>query len=278
MNEAERPQGQIAVCTRSRCTALNSTVMKLENPFPGMNPWFEQGWGSVHLTLLTYLSEFLNEWLPLDMRARITRGSTTSMRNDDSWKQGLPPQWQPEPAAGSTLVAEPDQIVLEDHVPPRWLEITDKTGRLVTVIELLSPSNKTHGRQEYKARQRRYLECHVNLVEIDLLLSGTHTVAVSPDLLKPSNGSARYVVCAARAAVFDQREIYLLPLRDRLKPVSIPLRPTDKDVMLDLQPLIDRCYQTGRYWQTDYTRALPQPLNAEDSAWATERLKEAGLV
>lgn len=269
------------------------TVMKLENPFPGMNPWFEIGWESVHSKLLTYISDALNESLPPDLRVRTEEGVTIGSGDSEtgggvrrlpdvavteSWKHGEPPQWQPGTASGSTLLVEPDQIVLDEFTPPRWLEITDKTGRLVTVIELLSPSNKAYDRQEYKARQRRYLECHVSLVEIDLLLSGTHTVAVAPDLLKPSNGSARYIVCAARAAVSSQREIYLLPLRERLKPVRIPLRPTDQDVILDLQPLIDRCYQTGRYWQTDYTRALPQPLNAEDSAWATGRLKEAGLL
>lgn len=269
------------------------TVMKLENPFPGMNPWLEIGWEDAHATLLTYIKDALNESLPPDLRVRTEEGVTigagdpegskgAKRRPDvavtESWKHGVPPQWQPEPTAGHTRLAEPDQIVLEDNVPPRWLEITDKTGRLVTVIELLSPSNKTYDRQEYKARQRRYLECHVNLVEIDLLLSGTHTVAVSPDLLRPSDGNARYMVCAARATMSSQREIYLLPLRERLKPVRIPLRATDQDVILDLQPLIDRCYQTGRYWQTDYSKALPQPLNAADAAWATERLKEAGLL
>jgi len=252
--------------------------MKLENPFPGMNPWLEIGWESVHATLLTYIADSLNEWLPIDQRIRIKKGAKKEFQKTESWKLGQPPQWQPEPATGSTLLAEPDQIVLEDHVPPRWLEITDSTGRLVTVIELLSPSNKTYDRQEYKLRQHRYLECHVNLVEIDLLLAGAHTVAVSPDLLKPADGSARYMVCAARAAMSSQREIYLMPLRERLKPVRIPLRATDQDVILDLQPLIDRSYKTGRYWQTDYTRPLPQPLNEADAAWATELLKEAGLL
>ena len=267
--------------------------MKLENPFPGMNPWLEIGWENTHATLLTYIKDSLNESLPPDLRVRTEEGVTIGSGDSEtghgakrrpdvsvteSWKLGEPPQWQPEPATGSTLLAEPDQIVLEDHVPPRWLEITDSTGRLVTVIELLSPSNKTYDRQEYKLRQHRYLECHVNLVEIDLLLAGAHTVAVSPDLLKPADGSARYMVCAARAAVSSQREIYLLPLRERLKPVRIPLRATDKDVILDLQPLIDRSYQTGRYWQTDYTRPLPQPLSDADAAWATELLKEAGLL
>lgn len=267
--------------------------MKLENPFPGMNPWLEIGWESVHAKLLTYISDALNESLPPDLRVRTEEGVTIGAGDDESgqgvkrrpdvsvtesWKQGTPPQWQPEPDTGSTVLAEPDQIVLEDHVPPRWLEITDSSGRLVTVIELLSPSNKSYDRQAYKLRQHRYLECHVNLVEIDLLLSGAHTVAVSPELLKPAGNSARYMVCATRAAMASQREIYLMPLRERLKPVRIPLRATDKDVILDMQPLLDRCYQTGRYWQTDYTRPLPQPLNEADAAWAVGLLKEAGLL
>jgi hypothetical protein len=35
----------------------------------------------------------------------------------------------------------PRRIFIDDEVE-RWIEIRDETGRLVTVIELLSPSNK----------------------------------------------------------------------------------------------------------------------------------------
>ncbi|MDP1590366.1 MAG: DUF4058 family protein [Prosthecobacter sp.] len=266
--------------------------MKLENPFPGMNPWLELGWENAHSTLLTYIKDAINEALPPDLRVRTEEGVTIGTADTDrdrpsrrrpdvsvieSWKQGVPPQWQPQ-EAGGTLLAEPDQIVAEEEIPPRWIEITDRTGRLITAIELLSPSNKGHERQEYKLRQHRYLESHVNLVEIDLLLCGSHTVAVSPDMLRPANGSVRYLVCVVRDSAPKQREIYHLPLRERLKPIRIPLRPADQDVILDLQPLIDRCYQTGRYWQTDYTRPLPQPLNAEDTAWATALLQQAELL
>jgi hypothetical protein len=74
------------------------------------------------------------------------------------------------------------------------------------------------------------------------------------------------------------RELYFMPLRARLKPISVPLRPTDKDVLLDLQPLVDRCYKMGRHWLTDFTRRLPLALKPEDELWAQQLLVDAGLV
>jgi hypothetical protein len=49
-------------------------------------------------------------------------------------------------------------------------------------------------------------------------------------------------------------------------------------VPLDLQPLIDRIYVTGRYWLQDYAAPLIPPLGTEDQTWARELLTEAGLV
>ncbi|MBI4617654.1 MAG: DUF4058 family protein, partial [Planctomycetes bacterium] len=41
----------------------------------------------------------------------------------------------------------------------------------------------------------------------------------------------------------------------------------------DLQPLIDRCYDLGRYAETiDYSRPPVPPLNEQRTAWATALL------
>lgn len=53
-------------------------------------------------------------------------------------------------------------------------------SRVVTVIEILSPSNKTsgsQGRQLYLAKQKEILASPTHLMEIDLLRTGEHTVA-----------------------------------------------------------------------------------------------------
>jgi hypothetical protein len=44
--------------------------MTTKNPFPGMNPFFEQQWRDAHTTLITYLRDALQERLPPDLSAR----------------------------------------------------------------------------------------------------------------------------------------------------------------------------------------------------------------
>ena len=59
--------------------------------------------------------------------------------------------------------------------------------------------------------------------------------------------------------------------------VRIPLRPNDADVALDLQPLVDQCYERGRYWMTDYHRDPALPLPSQDARWLDEHLRSRGL-
>ena len=49
-------------------------------------------------------------------------------------------------------------------------------------------------------------------------------------------------------------EIYPLPLAERLPAIRVPLRQSDADVSLDLQALIDQCYENGGYDTIDYRR------------------------
>jgi hypothetical protein len=67
-------------------------------------------------------------------------------------------------------------------------------------------------------------------------------------------------------------------LRDeRLPAIRVPLRPTDADVVLDLQPLIDQCHERGRYHLLDYRLNPEPPLPPEDVAWVDEILRSHHL-
>jgi len=44
--------------------------MMKKNPFPGMNPYFEQQWGDAHHMLIAYLRDTLPDQLPADLVAR----------------------------------------------------------------------------------------------------------------------------------------------------------------------------------------------------------------
>ena len=257
-----------------------------DNPFPGIDPWMEATWSDVHLKLVAYIGDSVSEALPPDLRVRseaqISIGSEGEKRRPDvavveSWKHGIPPQWAPEPQPGGVLTCEPEIVIVDDETP-RWIEIREHGGRLITVIEVLSPTNKGWDQGNYLARQRTYLQSHVNLVEIDLLRGGRHSVALPPDQVRAPGDSARGLVCVLRDAQPTSRELYYMPLRERLRAIRIPLRPTDADVVLDLQPLIDRCYRTGGYWQTDYSLPPEPPLSETDLVWARDILRQAGRL
>ena len=75
------------------------------------------------------------------------------------------------------LVEAPD---LEVHEP--YIEIFDRQSdmHVVTVIELVSPSNKYSGpgRELYLTKQKELRWSRTHLVEIDLLRFGPHVLAV----------------------------------------------------------------------------------------------------
>jgi hypothetical protein len=176
-------------------------------------------------------------------------------------------------------VTEPALLVAEEP-PRRWIEIRTDLGELVTVIEVLSPANKTTHREAYRTKRRDYVAASVNVVEIDLLRTGPRTVNVDDtgyDRHYAHLGD-HYLICASRGVVPGRREVYPCPLRERLPVIRIPLRATDPDIPLDIQSLVDRCYVTGRYWKLDYTRAPLPPLSEADAAWAADLLSRAGLA
>jgi len=262
--------------------------MSLRNPFPGMNPFLEGSWLDVHTVLTGYIRDALAASLPDDLYARaeeqviIDDGTAEPPKRyradvavSEDWGRGVPPVWQPEQvgASGPIEVAVPLVIEMEPLVE-RWIEIHEAGGRLVTVIEVLSPTNKLDpGRKDNLLKSHDYREAGVSVVEIDLLRCGDPVLPSEYlEMMRPVNGT-RYLITVTRSWLSThRREIYSCPLRDRLPAFRVPLRPTDPDIPLDLQPLIDRCYQNGRYWLTTPDQVPGPPLPVEDAAWVQERM------
>lgn len=261
----------------------------MKNPYPGMNPYLERHWPDVHTRLITGIAEQLGERLPPDLVARAEERVAvdslegekvlrTDITVEESWKVGAASPWSPAGETGNGVrVAEPLVVLLEPETE-RWVEIQDRGGRLVTMIELLSPTNKREGfgRDAYLARQREFLGSPANLVEIDLLRGGRYSLVVPWEFL-PLAAVQGSMVCVSRSARRHRPEIYVFPLREALPAFRVPLRLTDPDVLVELQPLIDRCYRTGRYWLLDYREDPKPPLAPEDAQWADQQLRSAGL-
>jgi Protein of unknown function (DUF4058) len=150
---------------------------------------------------------------------------------------------------------------------------------VVTVIEILSPSNKSPGpnREQYVRKQQAICASDTNLVEIDLNRFGTHTLAFPLSHIKSPFRTA-YMSCVRRATRRDMAEVYPMPLWQRLPILKIPLRPDDDDVPLDLQSIVDQCYRNGAYEGTLNYAVDPDPrLLGEEKAWALEHLIAKGL-
>jgi hypothetical protein len=160
----------------------------------------------------------------------------------------------------------------------RWIEIHDATGRLVTVIEVLSKANKQDepSRKLYQNKRHTLMSAGVNLVEIDLVREGGCVFA--PEICESAREQgAAYAVCVFRAIKPQERECYFIGLRQPLPVVSIPLRATDADVVLELQPLIDQCHERGRYHRLNYRAELYPPFTPDDTAWVDAVLHEKQL-
>ena len=255
-----------------------------------MNPFFQDSWSDVHTMLIGYIRDALSDELPEDLAARAEERITVSSRPKpesyradiavvDSWQRGFPPVWQPEQPEGGTIALTEPLVFVSSEEVERWIEIRTAHGQLVTVIEVLSPANKREdGWLAYRQKQRDFIASGVNLVEIDLIHGGSHVTAIRLDQLTFPPGT-RHHVCVSRPMPGGtvRFEVYLCLLREPLPAFRVPLRLGDPDAPLALQPLVDRCYRTGRYWLGDYTRPLAELVAAEDVTWAAEQVRAAGL-
>jgi hypothetical protein len=257
--------------------------MNQRNPFPGMNPFMERRWRNVHVNLTAMIQQRLGAMLPgsysalAEEHVLVVGGEASGYYPgvavlDEPWKRGVTPAWVPP---GEVIAQKQTPVVFELEVPPeRWVEIRHDDGELVTVIEVISPTNRDQGRADFLRKRGDYMATGINVVEIDLLREGRRLIDVPAKEYALRMGTGEhYTVMTIRAGHAKRREIYRCGLRDALPAIKIPLREPDADVELDLQPMIDGIYTAGRYWKVDHESPLDPPLNAEDAAWVAERLR-----
>jgi hypothetical protein len=172
------------------------------------------------------------------------------------------------PGPGVSVLEAPVRVhlpwpVIEEQA---FLEIRDRSSReLVTVLELISPTNKGRHRDQYLFKRDRILVSTAHLVEIDLLRGGEPLPA-------PDRPECDYSVLVSRAEIRPEAEYWPIRLREPLPMVPIPLRGPDRDAVIDLQSLLHAVYDAGRYANYIYEARPSPPLRPEDEAWASELL------
>jgi hypothetical protein len=188
-----------------------------------MNPYFEQPglWQDFHTEFLTALRRQLAPQvapryivqleeqvyihdLPPEPRRLLGRAVVSEARAGTA----------PALAAGLDLLEARAEVRLPDQDVERipFLEVRDRQGReLVTVIELLSPSNKRPGedRDQYLSERRGLLRGPAHLVEVDLLRGG-------PPMPAEGRPECDYSVLVSRAGGRPAAAFWPVRLRDRL--------------------------------------------------------------
>jgi hypothetical protein len=149
-----------------------------------------------------------------------------------------------------------------------------QTLRIVTLIELLSPTNKrpgSEGREQYLDKREEILQSRTNLVELDLLRGGQRLPMQTE--LPPGD----YYALVRRGWRRHRAAVYAWTLRQKMPPIPIPLQKDEPEPTLDLQAALDLSYDRAAYQDSlDYSQSLQPPARAEDADWLKEVLRANG--
>ena len=253
-------------------------------PFPGMDPYLENPilWTGVHSGLInairSQIAPALRPRYIVSIEERVVIDLPPQQRVPDLWIQKTSSSRHPDATSPGVVLEEP--VVMElasDPVREPYIEILDRYQDLqvVTVLELLSPINKTAGpgREQYLKKRSETLNSSTHLVEIDLLRTGTRSHDFTEAQLR-TLGAFDYLISVNRSQGFQHQasrtrvELFPCQLRKRLPAFGLPLVPPDPDVALDLQAALDRVYEEGSYMlRINYTQPCLPSLSDGDQEW-----------
>ena len=219
----------------------------MASPFPGMNPYLEQQdlWRGVHGGLLFGLTAALTPQIV----PRYFVEYEESLYIDRS-----------QFAVADVAVSKPLRK------KRRWLSIRDsKDRKIITVIEVLSPSEKRSGadRDRYLKKRDQIIHSHANLVEIDLLRVGSRMPNKPP-------ATTDYCVMVSHQAKRPHVGLWPFGLRDPLPRIPIPLLPGEREPMIELKLVLDRVYDEMGYAHRIYQGEPDPRLSAEEAEWAKD--------
>ena len=221
----------------------------MPSPFPGMDPFLETDklWPVFHHQFIGSLFQILLPNLVDRYRARVgQRQYATEMPLFTS-------------------------IIREEHAE-EFIEIRQRTdGRLITLVDFVSPINKTTlaGKDAYLGKRKEARSAGASIVEIDLVMQGQPLLDYSRDGLPEWD----YAVTVTRSTQPERYEIYTSTIQKRLPRFKLPLAVDDRDSVVDLQAAFARCYDMGGFaGQLDYAATPPAVKEEADVRWVHDLL------
>ena len=255
----------------------------MRSPFPGMDPYLEEpgGWAGIHDALIALLREQLNRLLGPGYIA--DGGTRVYIISPDEQHWVFPDVYiieTPTPLStrsGRGAIAAPVRISLAEPATIRqpYILIRDRANRqVVTIIEVLSPINKTPtplssvtptARAEFLQKRRETMTSTAHWLEIDLLRAGERPPEV--------RGTTDYYALLKRAGAHEA-EVWPMSVRDPLPTIAVALLPGQADVPLDLQVIVDELFGRYRYAELlEYQKPPPLPsFSLDDAQWVATQV------
>ena len=259
--------------------------MASKSPFPGMDPYIEARglWGDFHNDLITSIKRFLNSQLPPRYVARGGERSyidAVDLDGERLKRRTIIPDVsvheRATPATPHSSTAAVEELTDEsvvmygtqlEEIRESFIDIRDveTDNRLVTSIEILSPTNKrpnSKGWVEYESKRNNFFRGIANLVEIDLLRGGRRLPMGSP------LPAGHYMAIVSRGRLRPKSSVYSWRLSGRMPAIPIPLAARDAEPMLDLQTVLDLVYDRAHYHRSlKYATPPVPPLSPEMADW-----------
>ena len=253
----------------------------MPSPFPGMDPFMEsQKWIGFHSGFVAAIAEAVTSRVRpryvVDVEADVYRADGVlipfvspngNAQPDDRWL---------EPHDGGSMTGVTRCVLtlpMTEPIEIPYLVIRRRDNEeTVTVIELLSPTNKSSrdGRVEYLAKRNLLLRSRAHLVEIDLLRGGERLPTVEP------HPAGDYFTIVSRVERRPRADVYAWTLDHPLPRIPIPLTDGDPDVTLDLQAVFTTTYDRAGYdYALHYERPVDPTLETNQLQWAGQRTGRA---
>ncbi len=244
-------------------------------PFPGMDPFLEVPpyWSDFTPAFLTAIR---NQLLPAVIpRYDVRLEEYLVLEHDDLTSHRVKPDvvvstsWNSESGTVRTLPLPQSATTLEaaypdfDPITQRRLVLTHRaSGKVVTIMELLSPINKAPGKDGIDAYERKREEllttsCH--LIELDLLRGGERLP------IKGNVPPGDYFAYIGRWERRPACQVIGWDWHLALPPIPVPLLPEDDEIQLDLAAAFRNTYEPAYYDQRlPYDSPLRPGLNQQE--------------
>lgn len=250
----------------------------MPSPFPGMDPYLEYAafWSSFHTRFIVAIADEIAPQLRPQYYVEVESRTYQTDDQDDEILIGIPDaivfaertEAKPVPGVeqqtgGVATQVQPEKVSLPMPIElhQRYLEVREMgTDQVITIIELLSPTNKRakDGRADYEKKRRLILASQTHLVEIDLLRGA------KPMAMHRARTDTTYRILISRSEQRPIADLYAVMLDQPLPDIPIPLKPGEPEPVVALQAVFNQLYDRARYaTRIDYRQPLPPPKLTE---------------